>query len=280
MLYSKEHITRMLFLDIETARATQSFQELSEGMQKMWEYKSQNLEPKEATAEEKYYERAAIYAEFGRIVCISCGFIYEKDKQLYFKLKSFYGENEKQILAEFKEFLDKKAGKIDSYGNLIDKNGKRIFDTNGNKLSNEWLFHYLVAHNGKEFDFPYLCRRYMVNQMLLPEALEIRGKKPWDILHLIDTMELWRFGDVKNFTRLELLCHLFEIPTPKDDMDGSMVGKVFWEDKDLYRIARYCEKDVVATAQLMLKFNLMDIFPQENIVYPERNAYINGIMIP
>ncbi|MCS6795289.1 MAG: ribonuclease H-like domain-containing protein [Raineya sp.] len=272
MMFSKEQITRMLFLDIETATSTQHFHELSEGLQKMWEIKSQNLEPKDLSAEEKYYEKAAIYAEFGRVVCISCGFIYERNDQFYFKVKSFYGENEKEILINFRNFLNEKTGKLDNYGNLIDKNGRRVFDSNGNKLSNEWLFHYLVAHNGKEFDFPYLCRRYIVNQIALPEVLEIRGKKPWDILHLIDTMEMWRFGDIKSFTKLELLCHLFDIPTPKDDMDGSMVGKVFWQDKNLDRIAKYCEKDVVATAQIMLKFNFFDIFPLENVITSESNV--------
>lgn len=266
MYYTKEHIKRMLFVDIETVRATRYFHELSEGMQKMWENKAQYLEPKsELSVEEKYYERAGIYAEFGKIVCISCGFVFERDKQMYFKVKSFYGDDERQILKAFGEFLDNITVKLDANGNLLDRNG--------NKKSNSWLFHYLVAHNGKEFDFPYLCRRYMVHQLRLPELLEVRGKKPWDIGHLLDTMEMWRFGDVKSFTKLELLCHLFQIPTPKEEMDGGMVNQVFWEEKNYEKIARYCEKDVVATAQLMLKFNFIDVFPLENVITAENNLY-------
>ncbi|MFN3315881.1 MAG: ribonuclease H-like domain-containing protein [Raineya sp.] len=273
-MYNQEQICRMLFLDIETARSNKKYEELSEGMQKMWEHKAKNIEPKDDSLSpaEKYYDKAAIYAEFGRVVCISCGFIYEKEKELFFRVKSFYGKNEKKILEEFKHFLDTKTGKIDGYGNLLDKAGNKVFDNNGKKVSNERLLHYITAHNGREFDIPYLCRRYLINQISLPQMLEIRGKKPWEILHLIDTMEMWKFGDNKNFTKLELLCNIFEIPTPKDDIDGSQVGNVFWEEENYERIAIYCEKDVVATAQLMLKYNLMPLIKEENIQYADRIA--------
>jgi hypothetical protein len=274
-MYDKEQICRILFLDIETARSTKYYEELSEGMQKMWEHKAQSIEPKDASLSpaEKYYQKAAIFAEFGRVVCISCGFIYEKEEELFFRVKSFYGKDEKKILNSFKQFMDERTGKIDNYGNLIDSSGKRIFDNNGNKLNNrKFLFHYLAAHNGKEFDFPYLCRRYLINQIDLPEILEIRGKKPWEILHLIDTMEMWKFGDNKNFTKLELLCNIFDIPTSKDDIDGSQVGKVFWEEENYDRIAIYCEKDVIATAQLMLRYNLMPLIKEQNIQFAERTT--------
>ena len=271
-MYSQEQICRVLFLDIETARNTKYYEELSEGMQKMWEHKAKSIDPKDDSLSpaEKYYNKAAIYAEFGRVICISCGFIYEKEGEFFFRIKSFYGKDEKKILEDFKSFLDTKTGKIDGYGNLIDKSGKRIFDNNGNKVSKERLLHYIAAHNGKEFDIPYMCRRYLVNQIALPQMLEIRGKKPWEILHLIDTMEMWKFGDNKNFTKLELLCNIFDIPTPKDDIDGSQVGEVFWEEENYDRIAIYCEKDVIATAQLMLKYNLMPLIKEENIQFAER----------
>ena len=275
-MYNQEQVCRILFLDIETARSNKKYEELSEGMQKMWEHKSNNIEPKDGSVSpaEKYYDRAAIYAEFGRVICISCGFIYEKEGQFLFRIKSFYGRDERKILEEFKHFLDTKTGKIDGYGNLIDKSGKRVFDNNGNKVSNERLLHYLAAHNGREFDIPYMCRRYLINQIELPQMLEIRGKKPWEILHLIDTMEMWKFGDNKNFTKLELLCNIFGIPTPKDDIDGSQVGGVFWEEENYDRIAIYCEKDVIATAQLMLKYNLMPLIKEENIQFADRIALI------
>jgi predicted PolB exonuclease-like 3'-5' exonuclease len=275
-MYNQEQICRILFLDIETARSTKYYEELSEGMQKMWEYKAQSIDPKDGSVSplEKYYEKAAIYAEFGRVVCISCGFIYEKEGELFFRIKSFYGKDERKILEDFKNFLDAKSGKIDGYGNLIDKSGKRIFDNNGNKVSPYRLFHYIAAHNGKEFDIPYMCRRYLINQMNLPQMFEIRGKKPWEILHLLDTMEMWKFGDNKNFTKLELLCNIFEIPTPKDDIDGSQVGSVFWEEENYERIAIYCEKDVIATAQLMLKYNLMPLIKEANIQFADRIALV------
>jgi predicted PolB exonuclease-like 3'-5' exonuclease len=260
-MYSKEQLSKILFLDIETARSTKAYNELSEGMQKMWELKSQNIEPKDGSLspEEKYYEKAAIYAEFGRVICISCGFIYEKDGEMFFKVKSFFGKDEKKILENFKNFLDPNTGRVDRDGNIF---GEKKF------------FHYLAAHNGKEFDIPYMGRRYLVHQLALPIMLNIRGKKPWEVPHLLDTMELWKFGDGKNFTKLELLCNLFGIPTPKDDIDGSQVGEVFWEEENYERIAVYCEKDVVATAQLMLKYNFYPLIPENNIQYAERNVIV------
>ncbi|GAB4130673.1 MAG: 3'-5' exonuclease [Raineya sp.] len=277
-MYKQEEICRMLFLDIETARSHKQYEELSEGMRKMWEYKAQNIEPKDGSlsSTQKYYEKAAIYAEFGRVICISCGFVFKKEKEeeLFFRVKSFYGRDENKILREFKHFLDKNSGKVDGYGNLIDKAGKRIFDNNGNIVSKKKLMHYIAAHNGKEFDIPYMCRRYLINQIELPQMLELRGKKPWEILHIIDTMEMWKFGDNKNFTKLELLCNVFDVPTPKDDIDGSQVGSVFWEEENYERIAIYCEKDVIATAQLMLRYNLMPLIKEENIQFAERNAFV------
>ncbi|TAE46937.1 MAG: 3'-5' exonuclease [Cytophagia bacterium] len=236
-MFSRPEISKILFLDIETARCEQYFKQLSPAMQEMWKHKSQFIKSdnEDATPEEKYYERAAIYAEFGRVACISIGFVHFKkneneiEEQGTIHLKSFCGMDEKYILEDFKNLLNEKF--------------------------NGWR---LCAHNGKEFDFPYLCRRFLINQIALPQTLNIQGKKPWEINHL-DTMELWKFGDYKSYTKLELLCNLFNIPTPKDDIDGSEVGTVFWDEKNYERLSLYCEKDVAATIQVLLKFSLLPL---------------------
>jgi 3'-5' exonuclease len=241
-MFSQSEISRILFLDIETVRGSHSFEELSEPMQEMWALKSETLKIKEEseaepwTPEQKYTERAAIYAEFGRIVCISFGFIFwRNDQSPQLKVKSFYGTDEREILLQFKDLLEQKF--------------------------NGWQ---LCAHNGREFDFPYICRRFLINQIPIPRLMQVQGKKPWELPYL-DTMELWKFGDFKNYTKLELLCHVFGIPSPKTDMDGSQVGKVFWEEGDVKRIADYCAQDVIATAQLMLKYACMPLIEPSSI---------------
>ena len=154
------------------------------------------------------------------------GFILQKDGETQIRLKSIANKDESVLLQEFIDLLN-------SYYN-----------------SPDFMF---CAHNGKEFDIPFLCRRILINGKKIPNILNVSGKKPWEIKHL-DTMELWKFGDFKNYTSLDLLSYVSNIPTPKDDMDGSQVAKVFYEDKDLERIIHYCEKDVVATIQLFRKF--------------------------
>ncbi len=235
-MFTAEESARILFLDIETVRGHRYFADLSEEMQAMWTHKAQYIKSEEeSTAEEKYYERAGIYAEFGRVVCISFGIIFWQDTTPHLKVKSFYGQDEKQVLLRFKSLLDEKF--------------------------RGWQ---LCAHNGKEFDFPYLCRRYLINQVPLPKLLQIQGKKPWEVPFL-DTMELWKFGDYKNFTKLALLCHVFGIPSPKNDMDGSQVSTVFWESEEIERIARYCEQDVVATAQVFMKYCIFPTISKDHI---------------
>jgi predicted PolB exonuclease-like 3'-5' exonuclease len=214
--------TQILFIDIETVPAFQTYAELPERIKKLWDKKSEKINTESLLADENY-QRAGIYAEFGKIICISAGFILN-DKS--FRIKSFFGENEKQILIEFKELLDK-------YYSTDDK--------------------YLCAHNGKEFDYPYIARRMLINGIALPLIIDIAGKKPWEVRHL-DTLELWKFGDYKNYTSLDLLTEIFNIPSPKDDIDGSMVAKIFYEEKNLNRIVNYCEKDVLAVAQILLKY--------------------------
>ena len=225
----------ILFLDIGTVPEHEHFSELSEAMQSMWMKKAQRLNSKKKA--HKLYDRAGIYAEFGKIICISVGFITKNEKgENQLRLKSFYGKEEKQLLFNFKELLHS------SYTNK-----------------------YLCAHNGKEFDFPYIARRMLINSIKLPESLNIAGRKPWEIRHL-DTLQLWKFGDYKHYTSLKLLTEIFKIPSPKDDIDGSMVKKVYYEENDLKRIMIYCEKDVTATVQLFMRYRNAELISNENII--------------
>lgn len=224
----------VLFLDIETVAAVASFDDLAEKVKKLWEKKANQLSRyKPDTTADKLYEQAGIYAEFGKVVCVSCGFF----SGAQFRIKSFYGDDEKIMLAEFAEMLEKH------------------FNSN---------YQLLCGHNGKEFDFPYLSRRMLINGIKLPDILNLAGKKPWEVKH-IDTMELWKFGDYKHYTSLELLTTIFDIPTPKDDIDGSMVGHTYWVENDLSRIVKYCEKDVIATAQLIRRYLGMPLIKEVDI---------------
>lgn len=191
----------------------------------------------EGETNESLYPRAGIYAEFGKIICISCGVLQGNGEQRKMVIKSFAGDEEKLLLQQFNEMLGKWA-------------------CNESKL--------LCAHNGKEFDFPYLCRRMIVHGLAIPPLLNISGKKPWEVAHL-DTLELWKFGDFKSFTSLALLAQTLGIPTPKDDIDGSMVWKVYWQEKNLQRIITYCQKDVVTVAQILLRMNGEPLLNEENI---------------
>ncbi|MFC2110301.1 3'-5' exonuclease, partial [Bacteroidota bacterium] len=190
---------------------------------------------------EDFYERAGIWAEFGKIVCISVGYFVNSKVEVSFRVKSFYGDDEAKLLSEFKELLD-------------------------NHFSRPQ--HLLCGHNGKEFDFPFIARRMIVNRINLPQKLNLFGKKPWEVPHL-DTLELWKFGDYKHYTSLKLLTNLLEIPSPKEDIDGSQVAEVYYKNKDLKRIANYCEKDTIAVAQLFLRFNNEDLLTDEDLVIAE-----------
>lgn len=223
---------KVLFLDIETVPEVGDWNELSTSWQELWIKKTEKQLSENETPEEFYGKRAGILAEFGKIVCISCGIITDENK---FRLKSFYGDNESQILKEFNELV--KGTYFQS--NVI-----------------------LCAHNGKEFDFPFMARRMIINEIELPNALNMQGKKPWEIPHL-DTMELWKFGDYKHYTSLNLLAAVLGIPTPKDDIDGSQVASVYYEEHDLERIKTYCEKDVLTVAQIFRKFRNEPLLEKE-----------------
>lgn len=229
-------LENILFLDIETVPAYADFDDVPEVFQKLWNKKSSNFRNDEESASD-VYQRAGIYAEFGKVVCISCGILVLRDQKKFFRLKSFYGDDEKQILLGFNGMLQKFAS---------------------NRKAQ------LCAHNGKEFDFPFLARRMLVNRIALPEILDIAGKKPWEV-NFLDTLELWKFGDYKHYTSLELLTNLFGIPSPKDDIDGSQVADVYYKEKDIGRIAAYCEKDVVALTQLFLSYKGESLIEDENI---------------
>lgn len=225
----------ILFLDIETVPAASSYSLLDQSFQAHWEKKSRQFRAEEQTADE-VYDRAGIYAEFGKIICISVGLIKEKNP-FSFRLKSFFGDNEKSLLSEFSAMLNK-------------------FSKNQEAL--------LCAHNGKEFDYPYMARRMIINNMPIPDILDNAGKKPWEV-KLLDTLELWKFGDYKSYTSLNLLTTILNIPSPKDDIDGSMVARVYYDEHDIGRIVRYCEKDVLAVAQVLLRFMNLPGIKEEKI---------------
>ena len=234
---------KILFIDIETVSETPEFSQLPEAAQQFWKLKSRvltrNTDMTEEEIERSYHDKAAIYAEFGKIICISIGIIHESNQGLTFQVKSFYGDDEKEILSEFAKLLNEKY-------------------TDPSKIS-------ICGHNIKEFDIPYLCRRSLIHSISLPNLLQIAGKKPWEVTHLIDTLELWRFGDFKHYTSLNLLSFLFNIPTPKDDLDGSKVGDTYWIENDLERIKNYCQKDVITVARLYCQMNQLE-FPNEDAI--------------
>ena len=217
----------IVFLDIETVRCVAAYPQLPERLKTQWARKASFFKREEGQTDEDLFEsRAGIYAEFGKVVAIVIGKYTETEQgELGMKTKAFVGDDEKKLLADFKAMLEK-----------MDPTATR-----------------LCAHNGKEFDFPYLCRRMLVNGLNPPALLNQSGRKPWEVTHL-DTMDMWKFGDYKHYTSLDLLAALFNIPTSKGIMDGSMVNSVYYDEKNLSKIAEYCVGDVVAIAQLYLKF--------------------------
>ncbi len=240
-------IANILFLDIETVSGKPEYENLSEDFQELWQIKARQLSRGEDGEEPDYAalykQRAAIFAEFGKIVCISVGVVYrdKEDQLLKVRLKSFASENEKELLHDFSQMVFK-------YYNDPNKHG-------------------FCGHNAKEFDIPYICRRMVVHQLPLPVPFNISGKKPWETKHILDTMEMWKFGDRKHYTSLKLLAALLGFPSPKDDIDGSDVGRVYWEDKDLERLALYCEKDVLATIQLYLRYKYMPLLEEGQVMH-------------
>lgn len=231
-------LNNILFLDIETAPQCADYNELTTEWKLLWDHKASFIiRNKEEETPASVYNRAGIYAEFGKIICIGCGVITGTGEAKKLVIKSFYENDEKLLLYQFAEMLNKWAA-------------------DGSKS--------LCAHNGKEFDFPYLCRRFIINNIPIPGLLQLAGKKPWEVSH-VDTLELWKFGDYKSYTSLNLLAHTLGIPTPKDDIDGSMVWKVYWEEKNIERIVTYCQKDVITVTQVFLRMNCESLIKTDNV---------------
>jgi uncharacterized protein YprB with RNaseH-like and TPR domain len=230
-------LEKILFLDIETVPQAYQFDQLDEKSKVLFEAKNRFQISPEKSIEQIFEDRGGILAEFGKIVCISVGMLHEGSQGKSIRLKSYYHDDEETLLKQFKRLLD------DHYNTP---------------------YHILCGHNSKEFDIPYICRRMLINGIALPSILQIAGKKPWEINH-IDTMELWKFGDYKSYTSLSLLCHVMHIPTPKDDISGADVARVYYEENDLQRIMVYCEKDVVALIQLFLRLQGEPLVDEFNI---------------
>ncbi len=238
----------VLFLDVETTPGAPDFEDLNEEMQELWGIKCRTILRK--TQDELEYDeiadtyntRAGIYSEFGKIVCISVGFLTRQpgSTEPLLRLKSYTNHVEAALLDDFSDLLTRHFNSPEKFA--------------------------ICGHNIKEFDIPYICRRMLVSQLPLPKMLDIAGKKPWETKHFLDTMEMWKFGDHKNYTSLRLLAAVFDFPSPKDDMDGSEVAGVYWQERDLDRIARYCEKDVLATAQLYLKMKRLPILREDQVI--------------
>lgn len=231
-------LQNILFLDIETVSQYPDYERLPDSWKDLWSKKAEILlRNREDQTAESIYERSSIYAEFGKIICISCGILTGSGSNKRLLVKSFSGDDERVLLAAFCDMLTRWSADQQKY---------------------------LCAHNGKEFDFPYLCRRMVILDVCIPSLLSISGKKPWEVAHL-DTMEMWKFGDYKSYTSLNLLAHVLGIPTPKDDIDGSMVGQVYWKGNDLPRIVTYCQKDVITLTQVYLRMIREPLVLPENI---------------
>lgn len=236
-MLDKIQLENVLFLDIETVPEFENFSDLDETKKELFESKTQYQRKDEYTAEE-FYDRAGIWAEFGKIICISVGYFTFKSDIRHFRVTTFFGD-EIKILKDFSNLLN-------------------------NHFSQPQ--HVLCGHNAKEFDFPFIARRMIINGVTIPQKLNLFGKKPWEVPHL-DTLELWKFGDYKHYTSLKLLTNVLGIPSPKDDIDGSEVAKVYYTDKSIDRIITYCEKDVVAVAQIVLRLRGEDLLIEEEVIH-------------
>ncbi len=236
-----EQLKGILFIDIETVPIVPEYGLLTEPMQAEWNRKSKTIKssndgnPDPATL---FGERSGVYSEFAKVVCIGFGSLQQQDNTWKMRLKSLVNDDEKILLKDFCEVVK--------------------------RFSSHYRDIRFCGHNIKEFDMPFLCRRMLINGIPIPEQLQVAGKKPWEVSHL-DTMEMWKFGDFKNFTSLSLLAAVFGIPSPKGDIDGSQVANVYWNEKDLPRIGRYCLQDVLTSAKVYLKLKALNEIDLEPI---------------
>jgi DNA polymerase elongation subunit (family B) len=241
-MLSHINIYNLIFIDIETVPQYSSFQQLSDTMQQLWAVKHATLKIDNESAEEGYHKRAGVYSEFSKIICISIGFFHlDKEKQRkLFRVKTISGDDEKELLKDFLKMIAKSFPDVERY--------------------------HFCGHNIREFDLPFICRRLLINSFELPEILDFSGKRPWEMQD-IDTLQLWKFGDHKNYTSLKLLTEILGIPTPKDDIEGKDVCRVYWQEQGLSRVIEYCQKDVVTVARLLLRFKGdKNLLPDEDVI--------------
>lgn len=233
-------LENLFLLDIETVSGSQHYHLLNDEWKELWTEKVFKSLPPDINAEQYYPMRAAILAEFAKVICISIGYFKKENNELQLRIKSFHSETEQEVLGGF----------ITALQQLHAKNAR-------------WVF---TGHNIKEFDIPFLCRRMLVNNIEIPRYFDFQNMKPWET-PVLDTLHLWRFGDYKHYTSLKLLAAALGVPSPKDDIDGSKVGEVFWTEKDLARIALYCQKDVATVANVILRFKNLPLLKNEQIVF-------------
>ena len=238
-MLSKINLQNYLVIDIETVSCQKNYESLDENWQQLWQEKVNKTLPEGTTAAEFYHQRAGVMAEFSKVVCISIGYFKNERTFHQFRVKSIYDQDEKELLQNFVQTLNQLE-----------------------EINNRWCF---TGHNIKEFDIPFLCRRLLINGLSIPQYLDFQNMKPWET-NIIDTFQFWRFGDYKNYTSLKLLAAALNIPSPKDDIDGSMVGDVYWKENDLKRIANYCEKDVITVANIILRFKSLPILKADEVV--------------
>jgi hypothetical protein len=230
----------LFLIDIETVPQYADHNTLPAEGSKLFFDKISKTVPENFDIEKVYLQRAGILAEFGKIICISTGFFYtDKNGKICLKIKSIYGHDEVELLKQFIELTDKFC-----------KHKPRF---------------QFAGHNIREFDIPYICRRMVINHIPLPSCLNIYGAKPWEIT-MTDTMQWWKFGDYKNYTSLHLLASVLDVPTSKDDINGSMVQHVYYHENNLQRIVEYCQKDVIVVARIIQRFKNLPLVDEENIV--------------
>jgi len=245
-------LDQIFFVDIETSAIKRSYQELAPRLQNLWSIKGNQINkysPAEKSVEELYLNKAGIFAEFAKVICISIGYFdIEKKRIKSFRAKSIYGEDEVQVLKSFNRIVKKHFNKPKSQ--------------------------FICGHNIKEFDIPFLCRRMIIQNIKIPRILDLKNKKPWEVKQLIDTLHLWRFGDYKHYTSLDLLAAVLELPSPKEEVDGSQIHDLYWNKKDFSSIFNYCERDVFTTAKVYLRLMQID-FPEDLVLVSKTRLKTN-----
>ena len=226
----KEDIHKLLFVDIETVGVDEDLDSLhhtNPKLSKVWEetgwdyFKRKYSEDSELSSNQMFVKRAALLPEFGKIVCISVGFIVPSGET---KLDSFYGD-EKNILISTSELL-----------NRVDKLGFVI-----------------CGHNVKNFDLPYIAKRMLINNIPVPKILPNYTIKPWES-RVLDTKEVWGFNSFGGLSSLNLVCTSLGLETSKEgEVNGSNMHKYYYDSNNIEKIKNYCEEDVKCTINLVKK---------------------------